>query len=235
MKVAIMQPYFFPYIGYFQLLQAVDVFVIYDNIQFSKKGWINRNRILANGKDEYFTLPLKKDSDYLNVVDRKLSDNFEKDKVKTLRKIKECYRKAPFFDKVFPLIENAFNYQSENLFDFILHSLKLQLDFLEISTEVVISSSLEVDHTLKSQDKVIAICESLKASAYYNPIGGLELYDNESFESKNMKLSFMKSNPIEYPQLGKAFVPWLSMIDVMMFNDKDTIKRYLEDFSFVEK
>jgi hypothetical protein len=169
------------------------------------------------------------------VVDRKLSDNFEKDKVKTLRKIKECYRKAPFFDKVFPLIENAFNYQSENLFDFILHSLKLQLDFLEISTEVVISSSLEVDHTLKSQDKVIAICESLKASAYYNPIGGLELYDNESFESKNMKLSFMKSNPIEYPQLGKAFVPWLSMIDVMMFNDKDTIKRYLEDFSFVEK
>ena len=111
----------------------------------------------------------------------------------------------------------------------------MQLDFLGISTEVVISSSLEVDHTLKSQDKVIAICESLKASAYYNPIGGLELYDNESFESKNMKLSFMKSNPIEYPQLGKAFVPWLSMIDVMMFNDKDTIKRYLEDFSFVEK
>lgn len=235
MKVAIMQPYFFPYIGYFQLLQAVDIFVIYDNIQFSKKGWINRNRILANGKDEYFTLPLKKDSDYLNVVDRKLSDNFEQDKVKTLRKIKECYRKAPFFEAVFPLIENAFNYQSENLFEFILHSLKLQLDFLGISTEVVISSSLEVDHTLKSQDKVIAICESLKASAYYNPIGGLELYDNESFESKNMKLNFMKSNPIEYPQLGKAFVPWLSMIDVMMFNDKDTIKRYLEDFSFVEK
>lgn len=235
MKVAIMQPYFFPYIGYFQLLQAVDIFVIYDNIQFSKKGWINRNRILANGKDEYFTLPLKKDSDYLNVVDRKLSDNFDQDKVKTLRKIKECYRKAPFFDTVFPLIENAFNYQSENLFDFIFHSLKLQLDFLEISTEVVISSSLEVDHTLKSQDKVIAICENLKASAYYNPIGGLELYDNESFESKNMKLSFMKSNQIEYPQLGKAFVPWLSMIDVMMFNDKDTIKKYLEDFSFVEK
>lgn len=235
MKVAIMQPYFFPYIGYFQLLQAVDIFVIYDNIQFSKKGWINRNRILANGKDEYFTLPLKKDSDYLNVVDRKLSDNFEQDKVKTLRKIKECYRKAPFFEAVFPLIENAFNYQSENLFEFILHSLKLQLDFLGISTEVVISSSLEVDHTLKSQDKVIAICESLKASAYYNPIGGLELYDNESFENKNMKLNFMKSNPIEYPQLGQAFVPWLSMIDVMMFNDKDTIKRYLEDFSFVEK
>lgn len=236
MKVAIMQPYFFPYIGYFQLLQAVDVFVIYDNIQFSKKGWINRNRILVNEKDEYFTLPLKKDSDYLNVVDRKLSDNFEQDKVKTLRKIKECYRKAPFFDEAFPLVENAFNYQSGNLFDFILNSLKLQLEFLGIfSTEIVISSSLEIDHSLKSQDKVIAICESLKASAYFNPIGGLDLYDTESFEKQNIKLNFMKSNPIEYPQLGNAFVPWLSIIDVMMFNDKATIKKYLDDFSFVKK
>ncbi len=82
MKLAIMQPYFFPYIGYFQLINTVDEFVVYDNIEFTKKGWINRNRILVNGKDEYITLPIKKDSDFLHVKDRFLAETWSKDSAK---------------------------------------------------------------------------------------------------------------------------------------------------------
>ncbi len=97
MKVAIMQPYFLPYIGYFQLINAVDKFVIYDNIEFTKKGWINRNRILVNGKDEFISLPITKASDFLHANQRYLASNFENEKNKILRKIKESYRKAPYF------------------------------------------------------------------------------------------------------------------------------------------
>jgi hypothetical protein len=102
MKLAIMQPYIFPYIGYFQLINTVDKFVVYDNIQFTKKGWINRNRILINGKEEYITLPLKKDSDYLNIDQRVLSDVFKEQRNKILRKINESYKKAPGFKTAFP-------------------------------------------------------------------------------------------------------------------------------------
>src|SRR4030042_5533275 len=98
MKIAIMQPYFLPYIGYFQLMNAVDEFVIYDNIEFSKKGWINRNRILVNGKDSYITIPLKKDSDYLDVRDRYLAETWSSEKIKMLKRIIGSYRKAPRFD-----------------------------------------------------------------------------------------------------------------------------------------
>ena len=84
MKVAIMQPYFLPYIGYLQLLNSVDKFILYDDIEYTKKGWINRNRIVDG---EIITLPLKKDSDYLNVVERRLSDDWRKQKTKLLNKI----------------------------------------------------------------------------------------------------------------------------------------------------
>ena len=119
MKLAIMQPYIFPYIGYFQLINAVDKFVVYDNIQFTKKGWINRNRVLMNGKDEYFTISLKKDSDFLNVDQRMVSDIFKTDRIKLLRRISEAYRKAPEYNKVYPLVESIINEEEENLFAFI--------------------------------------------------------------------------------------------------------------------
>ena len=108
-KVAIMQPYFLPYMGYFHLLNSVDEFVIYDNIQYTKKGWINRNRILVNGKDKLISLPLKKDSDYLNVIDRKLSDNWNVEKVKLLNLIKSSYKKSPQYSIIFPIIEKCIN------------------------------------------------------------------------------------------------------------------------------
>ena len=218
MKIAIMQPYFMPYIGYFQLINAVDVFVLYDNIEYTKKGWINRNRILVNGKAEYISLPLKSDSNYLNVSSRYLSETWSKDKIKLLNKIKESYRKAPFYDSLMPLIEEILNFSNQNLFDFLRNSIQLICDFLGISTPIVKSSSLQYDNNLRSQDKVLAICKSLNASVYINPIGGIELYNKKDFSKNSIELSFLKTENIDYMQYNSEFVSFLSIIDVMMFN-----------------
>jgi len=233
MKLGIMQPYIVPYIGYFQLINAVDKFVVYDNIQFTKKGWINRNRILVNGKDEYFTLPLKKDSDYLNIDQRRLSDTFPVDKIKLLRKLTESYRKAPEFSKVYPILEAVITNNEENLFAFIYRSLEEVCKFLDIKTTFVISSSVPIDHRLRSQDKVIAICKALGATEYINPIGGLELYAKDDFKKNEIELHFIKSDPVAYTQFNNEFVPWLSIIDVMMFNSKETIQRYLQSYTII--
>jgi hypothetical protein len=228
MKIAIMQPYIFPYIGYFQLINAVDKFVIYDNIQFTKKGWINRNRLLLNGKDEYFTLPVKSDSDFLNVIERELSIDWLKEKTKVLNKIKENYKKAPYFNEVYNLVESNFNFENLNLFDFILNALKNTLNYLSIKTEIVISSTLAINHSLKAEEKVIAICKELNAETYLNPIGGIELYNKEHFLNEGIKLNFIKANNCVYNQLNNEFIPFLSIIDVMMFNSKEEIKRMIE-------
>lgn len=228
MKVGIMQPYFMPYIGYFQLINAVDKFVIYDNIQYSKRGWINRNRILVNGKDEFITLPLKKDSDYLNVVDRQLSDNAMLELKKIVRKIEEVYRKAPFFELRFPLVKEILENNECNLFQFLLQSLKAVLQELDIKTEIVVSSQININHSLKGKEKVLALCQALETKTYINPIGGLELYNREQFNARGIKLQFIKSDKVAYNQFGNDYIPWLSIIDVMMFNNNEKIKMFLD-------
>jgi hypothetical protein len=233
MKIAIMQPYFFPYIGYFQLIKAVDEFVIYDNIQFTKKGWINRNRILVNQSDDYISLPLKKESDYLNVNQRYLSDTFSIDRKKMLNKIVESYRKAPQFEPVFAVFEKCLMIDELNLFDFIHHSLKESLKYLSISTKITVSSTIEIDHQLKSEEKVLAICKAQNASTYINSSGGIELYNKERFEQNGIKLQFQKSNSINYLQYKNEFVPWLSIIDVMMFNSPDEINGMLDQYELI--
>jgi hypothetical protein len=233
MKLAIMQPYFMPYIGYFQLINSVDQFVIYDNIQYTKKGWINRNRILANGKDQLITLPIKKDSDYLDVVERELSESWEKDKNKMINIIKSSYNKAPYFEETFKLISKCLNNPEENLFKFIYDSIVLINSYLEIKTPIIISSSINADHTLKSQDKVLSLCKAQNADVYINSIGGVELYDKETFKQNKIKLNFIKSNPIKYKQFNNEFVSWLSIIDVMMFNSKEQIQEYLNEYTLI--
>ena len=213
------------------MMAAADKFIIYDNIQFTKKGWIHRNRFLLNGQDELFSLSLKKDSDYKNVCDRKLSDDF--DEMKVLRQIKEAYRKAPQFEVVYPIIERIFLYQSQNLFDFIYHSVISVREYLNISTPLIISSSIPIDHDLRSQDKVLAICKELGATTYINPIGGVNLYDKKIFQSNEIVLKFMKTDEIEYPQFGNHFLPHLSILDVMMFNDKQKITTFLEIYKYI--
>lgn len=233
MKVAIMQPYFFPYIGYFQLINAVDKFVIYDNIEFTKKGWINRNRILANGNAEYFTLPLKKDSDFLNVNQRFLADSYSQDKVKILGKISQRYQKSPEYHNIFPIVKSVFNQEQTNLFEFILNALRAITEYLGIDTKIIVSSEIPIDHALKSADKVIAICKNLNATQYYNPIGGIELYSKAMFQNQGLELNFVKPNTIEYKQFDREFVPSLSIIDMLFFNSKVQVQQYLNEYAII--
>lgn len=227
MKIGIMQPYFFPYIGYFQLINSVDVFVIYDNIKYTKKGWINRNRILQNGKDAIFSLPLKNGSDSLDICDRELAADFSRNKL--LNRIKAAYHRAPYIEQVFPLIERVVLYGDNNLFRFLHHSIIATCKYLGIDTEIRISSGIDIDHSLKNQDRVIALSEALGATTYVNATGGVELYSKSFFSDKGIELKFIKSKPFEYAQFDNNFVSWLSIIDVMMFNSVAVVNEYLDN------
>ena len=216
-----MQPYFMPYIGYFQLISAVDVFVVYDNIKYTKKGWINRNRMLVNGTDAMFSLPLKKDSDTMDVVERELSADF--DRIKLLKQIRGAYVGAPQFANTFPLMERVVLYKENNLFLYIYNSILQLCAHLGIMTEIKVSSGLPIESGFKGQDKVLAICMANGAETYINAIGGVELYEADTFRNHGVELHFIKSRPFEYVQFGQPFVPWLSMIDVLMFNPLDEV------------
>lgn len=224
-KTAIMQPYFFPYIGYFQLIKSVDLFIVYDNIKYTKKGWINRNRFLLNGRDAIFSVPLKKDSDYLDVKDRMISSDFNKNKF--LNQLREAYKQAPYFSQVFPIVEKVIFNNEPNLFKFIHNSLIEICSYLKIDTKILVSSDIQIDHSLQCQEKVIALCAKTEANVYINASGGIALYTKEDFLSEGIILKFIKPQPFEYKQFGNQFVPWLSIIDVMMFNSIATIEEYL--------
>jgi len=220
-----MQPYLLPYIGYFQLIAAVDLFVIYDNIKYTKRGWINRNRMLQNGNDVMFSLPLKSDSDYLDVRQRELATSFSRDKL--LNRFKGAYGRAPYFAQAFPLIEQIVRHDDANLFRFLRHSIVKTCNHLGIATEIKTSSGIAIDHNLKNQDKVLALCAAVGADVYVNAIGGSEHYSRERFQEKGVSLKFIQSKPFDYPQFGDAFVPWLSIIDVMMFNSVAVIRSHM--------
>lgn len=215
LKLAIMQPYFMPYIGYFQLIAAVDKFIVYDNIKYTKRGWVNRNRILQNGKDVIFSLPLKSDSDSLAVCERELATDFNRNKL--LNQLKEAYRRAPYFEQTLPLVEQVVQYEDTNLFRFLHNSIVKICNHLAIETEIKISSEIAINHKLKNQEKVIALCKAVNATTYINAIGGIELYDRDAFRTQGIALNFIRSKQFEYAQFGAPFLPWLSIVDVLMF------------------
>ncbi len=221
-----MQPYFFPYIGYFQLIRSVDLFILYDNIKYTKKGWINRNRFLQNGTDSVFSVPLRKDSDFLDVKDRALADSFDRGKL--VNQLREAYRRAPHFDQAFPVIENAVMSPRANLFDYIHGTVTGVCRYVGVGTSIVASSSIAVDPALKAEERVLALCKAAGASGYVNAIGGRNLYSREKFAAHGVELKFLESHAITYPQFGGPFVPWLSIVDVMMFNSVPTIREFIE-------
>ena len=226
MRVGIMQPYFLPYIGYWQLLAAVDRFVLYDRIQYTKKGWINRNRFLLNGHDEVFSLPLRKAPDGLDVVDREIAPEFDPGKL--LARWRGAYQRAPHFSESFRLMERIVSCPERNLFSYIRHSVTLVATHLGILTPIIISSELPAVATEKrGAEKVLGICQALGATGYLNPIGGVELYDKAEFARSGVNLQFLSSHPVQYPQLGGAHVPWLSILDVLMFNPVETVREQL--------
>lgn len=228
-----MQPYFFPYIGYFQLMKAVDKFVVYDNIQYTKKGWINRNQFLSNGQSQYFTLPIKKDSDYLDIKERVLAENYLIQNERQLRKFENTYKKAPYYSSVYPIVEKCFSYKNKNLFDFIFNSIHEVKNYLNIDTEILISSDIEYNTNFKNTNRVKNICKLLNANEYINPIGGTLLYDKTDFKNNSIKLSFLKANDLRYPQFNNEFVSFLSILDVLMFNGKDDMEHLLTQFTLI--
>ena len=229
MRLGIMQPYFFPYLGYWQLLANVDKYVVYDDVTYIKGGWINRNNFLINGQKNLLTMRLEKASSYTLIKDIAIKDDF----VKFLKTIEMGYKKAPFFEDIFRLLKDICQCPDKKLGQFLFNSHIKICEYLGIDTELILSSSFDKHTELKGKDKVISICKQLGADEYINAIGGQELYDKKEFAENGIRLNFLQTNLREYRQLKNEFVAGLSIIDIMMFNSKEEIKEMLNDFNLV--
>lgn len=229
MKLGIMQPYFFPYIGYWQLINAVDKYVIYDDVNFIKNGWICRNRILMNGEPFFLSLHTFGASPNILINEVKLSSN-KIIRIKMLKTLQACYGKAPFFNDAYPVIEKIITNEEDYLSRFLTYSIKEVCNYIGIDTKIVVSSDLTKNNKLRGQEKVLAICNILSADEYINAIGGKDLYSKENFIDNKVKLSFVNTLDIQYQQFKNIYVPNLSIIDIMMFNSVSSIKILLNKY-----
>ena len=223
MSVGILQPYLFPYIGYFQLISEVETFVFYDDVNFITQGWINRNKVLVNGKANYFTIPCKDASQnkLINEVKHAMTD---RKRGKLLRKVKFSYSNAPFFDDVFPIVKKVLHTESSYISDLAMHSVSQTCSYLNLNTTFKISSEEYSNAKLGKAERLIDICKQEKMTTYINPTGGKELYNKEHFQKEGITLKFIEPSLKEYEQFDDDFVAGLSIIDVMMFNSPDKIR-----------
>lgn len=233
MKIAIMQPYLFPYIGYFNLINVADKFIILDDVQYRKGGWINRNRIILNKQEYLFTFSIKKESTFLNINQRFFADSFSQESKNFITIIDSAYRKAPFYSDIKNLLEYILSTNDLNISNMITRSLKLICNYLDIKTEFYISSELTKDNTLKGEERIIDINKCLGAKNYINSIGGEKLYSKDVFQENGIKLSFIKPKLVEYKQFSNQFVPWLSIIDILMFNSIEAIRDMLKEYELI--
>ena len=230
MKLAVMQPYFFPYIGYFQLIKAVDKFVFYDDVNFINRGWINRNRIIINNTTNYITVQLIGASQNKLINEVEFIDNRQKLNIS----IEMAYKKAPFFTQVMPVIKNISKFETNSISNLAIYSVKEVCKYLQLKTKFEISS-LNYSETkgLEKSNRLITICKQNMASTYINPIGGQELYNKEYFRNDNIELFFIKTNLSQYKQFNKEFIPGLSILDVMMFNSIKDIHKMLDNYELI--
>jgi hypothetical protein len=224
-----MQPYFMPYIGYWQLMNMVDKYVVYDDVNYINRGWINRNRILINGQEHLFTISLKNASQNKLINDIEIADDFSK----IQKQIAFSYKKAPYYQHTNVLLQDIFSFPNKNLSDFLYHSIATCCNYLGIKTEIIKSSCLTKDNTLRAENKILHICKIMGATEYYNAIGGQELYNRDVFMNNGIELKFLKSDLVPYKQFANDFVPGLSIIDVLMFNSVEEIKRMLNQYELV--
>lgn len=249
MKIAVMQPYFSPYIGYFQLINAVDKFILYDHVNFIKKSWINRNRIIEKKNEiSLITIPLTNISSFLKIKDIEIDDT-KKWRDKILKTIKISYSKAPYFNVFFPIIEQVIQLQICKLSEFNNTLIRIICEYLQIQTGIdyefskanFIENLIEDEKYLelnyngieKKIARIIEICKQEKAGIYYNAIGGTKLYPKNVFEDYNIQISFLKTNEIKYKQFINDFIPNLSIIDVLMFNDPEEIRKMLNNYELI--
>jgi hypothetical protein len=230
-RLAIMQPYFFPYIGYFQLMAKVDAFVVYDDVNYINKGWINRNRVNVAGAAHMITVPLQQASQNRLICDIEL-DAAPAWRDKMLRTIEQSYSRAPQFQQVFPLVERIVRHAAPNLADYLLHSLTALRDHLRLPTEIVATSRKYANAALKGQDRIIDICLQERTRVYVNAIGGMELYTRGDFADKGLELTFLQPALAPYSCGRVAYVPGLSIIDVLMWNDPAAVDQMLHSATF---
>jgi len=233
MKLAIMQPYFFPYIGYFQLIKAVDTFIIYDDVNYIKGGWLNRNRILSEKGWRWLTLKLSKASVH-NLINKTEIWDDPTNKQQIVDILKITYLKTPYYSEVMPIIQKIVLNPELNLAKYLADGLNILLKYLNIQTKIMISSKIKKNNHLKGQDKVIEICQKLSADEYINAQGGTSLYLKKDFNEKGITLRFIKSKPIQYQQFTNEFIPELSIIDIMMFNSKQKISDLLSEYEMFQ-
>lgn len=235
MKVGIMQPYVFPYIGYFQLINYVDKWVIFDNIQYISKGWANRNRIVhpdAKKEWQYFTVPIKKHSRETKINKIEINDNFEW-RCEFLRKLEGVYKKkAPYYRETINFVEECIEFRTSSLSKWVEHTLKYTCDYLDISFDYLVFSMMNtgLNEVAHAGQWALEISDSIGATEYVNPSGGYSIFNESEFQSRNIKLRFLKTRLSPYIQRRGYFVPGLSIVDVLMWNDKEYIVSMLDDY-----
>lgn len=225
LTLGVMQPYLFPYLGYFQLIAAVDRFVVYDDVNYIKQGWVNRNRILVNGAPHMFTLPLSGASSFTPINTIAIDpQRYATWCERFLRTVAQSYGRAPYLQPVQELLDRVFSGPHERLVDVLLRSLREVMAYIGLRTEIVPTSAVYGNQELSGQARILDICAREGARRYLNAIGGRELYDTAAFAEKGITLSFLRSQLPEYRHGKHPFVPGLSILDVMMFATPEELR-----------
>ena len=235
MKLGIMQPYFFPYIGYFSLIANVDKFIILDDVQFIRHGWIERNRILKPKEGwQYIAVPLQKHKQKVAISDIKIN-NMVDWKRKILSQLLH-YKKAPFYNEVIALVEEIFAQEYESITELDIVALKKVSEYLGIDTEIVLFSkmNLKIEKVNDSDEWALNICKAMGGvKEYWNPPGGQSFFDKEKYKEAGIKLYFHNIDLIPYYQKNIQFERGLSIIDVMMFNSVKNIREMIGKFTLL--
>lgn len=226
MKLAVMQPYFAPYLGYFQLMAAVDRFVLLDDVSFINRGWINRNRILVGGREHLITIPLRGASQNQHINRIGLSDDAPW-RAKLCKTVEQAYRKAPFYEETMPLVRDILACPESTLAPYLRFSLAALHAWLDLPCQIVPSSAMYEDEGYKGAARILDICRQERATVYINPPGGKHLYAPADFSARGVQLRFLKPRLDEYAQGGAPFTPGLSIIDVLMHRGRSATRQAL--------
>lgn len=233
MKIALMQPYFLPYIGYFQLINAVDTFIFCDDVPFIKGGFINRNNILVNGEKYRFTIPVQHVHFNTTIRETKVA-NDPANWYRKLSKTFQNYRKAPYFDAVFPFMDQILRgSMGRSIGDVAMESIQNVLHYIDVKKRTSTSFGQYNNTHLKGADRIIDICRQEKANTYINAIGGQRFLNKDYFSDSTIQLQFLKPNLTTYAQNTPKFIPGLSILDVLMYNNPATVKAMLSNYTLV--
>ncbi len=225
---AIMQPYIFPYLGYFQLVCAADKFIFLDDVGFIKQGWIHRNNILLNKRSYRFTIPIQNSSSNVNIAATLVSEKPNNWHFKLLETIRHAYKKTHYFESVYPLIENVFlDCSNKSVSSVAIKSIQSVLEYVGIDSFFWSSSTIYNNQNLKLEPRIINICEAESATIYMNAVGGQKFLKKEIFNTHNIKLNFVKPTLEPYSQNATQFQAGLSIIDVLMYNSPKNVKEML--------